>query len=233
LVHRDGSGVVLSSGTRTRGRLSSLINVSPGWEVAVAAALGPLADSVVVSDISSAVSALTMLKREAAGQSELLVVDGDNGFTASNRSVPNGFTSLASLVSSSEVGSAIASLLSGFIAVEDLAEAESALRADPSVIAITREGDVLSRIRVRGGSSAKSSAIEISALIEKSETQLQEATNNCERIKFEVVRATETLASRKNIYELALAKLNESDARMSGLAEQMAVAGQNVKNAQG
>jgi chromosome segregation protein len=174
-----------------------------------------------------------MLKREAAGQSELLVVDGDNGFTASNRSVPNGFTSLASLVSSSEVGSAIASLLSGFVAVEDLAEAESALRADPSVIAITREGDVLSRIRVRGGSSAKSSAIEISALIEKSETQLQEATNNCERIKFEVVRATETLASRKNIYELALAKLNESDARMSGLAEQMAVAGQNVKNAQG
>ena len=174
-----------------------------------------------------------MLKREAGGQSELLVVDGDAGFTASNRSVPNGFTSLASLVSSSEVSNAIASLLSGFVAVEDLAEAESALRADPSVIAITREGDVLSRIRVRGGSSAQSSAIEISALIEKTEAQLQEVTNNCDRIKFELVRATETLASRKNIFDLALAKLNESDAKISGLAEQMAVAGQNVKNAQG
>ena len=232
LVHRDGSGIVLSSGTRTRGRLSSLISISPGWEAAVAAALGPLADSVVVSDISSAVSALTMLKRESGGQSELLVVDGDSGFTPSNRSVPNGFTSLASLVSSSEVSSAISSLLSGFIAVEDLAEAESALRADPSVIAITREGDVLSSIRVRGGSSAQSSAIEISALIEKTEGELQEVTNNCDRIKFELVRATETLASRKNIFDLALAKLNESDAKISGLAEQMAVAGQNVKNAQ-
>ena len=232
LVHRDGSGIVLSSGTRTRGRLSSLISISPGWEAAVAAALGPLADSVVVSDISSAVSALTMLKRESGGQSELLVVDGDSGFTPSNRSVPNGFTSLASLVSSSEVSSAIASLLSGFVAVEDLAEAESALRADPSVIAITREGDVLSSIRVRGGSSAQSSAIEISALIEKTEGELQEVTNNCDRIKFELVRATETLASRKNIFDLALAKLNESDAKISGLAEQMAVAGQNVKNAQ-
>ena len=232
LVHRDGSGIVLSSGTRTRGRLSSLISISPGWEAAVAAALGPLADSVVVSDISSAVSALTMLKRESGGQSELLVVDGDSGFTPSNRSVPNGFTSLASLVSSSEVSSAIASLLSGFVAVEDLAEAESALRANPSVIAITREGDVLSSIRVRGGSSAQSSAIEISALIEKTEGELQEVTNNCDRIKFELVRATETLASRKNIFDLALAKLNESDAKISGLAEQMAVAGQNVKNAQ-
>jgi chromosome segregation protein len=232
LTHRDGSGIVLSSGTRTRGRLSSLISITPGWEVAVAAALGPLADSVVVSDVSSAVSALTMLKRESGGQSELLVVDGDSGFTPSNRSVPNGFTSLASLVSSSEVSNAISSLLSGFVAVEDLAEAESALRADPSVIAITREGDVLSSIRVRGGSSAQSSAIEISALIEKTERELQEVTNNCDRIKFELVRATETLASRKNIFDLALAKLNESDAKISGLAEQMAVAGQNVKNAQ-
>ena len=233
LVYRDGSGVVLTSGTRTRGRLSSLINVAPGWEVAVSAALGPLADSVVVSDISSAVSALTMLKREGAGQSELLVIDGDSGFTSSNRAVPSGFTSLSSLVSSTEVPSAIASLLSGFVAVEDLAEAESALRADPSVIAITRDGDVLSRIRVRGGSSAQSSAIEISALIEKTESQLQEVTNSCDRIKFELVRATETMASRKNIFELALAKMNESDAKISGLAEQMAVAGQNVKSAQG
>ncbi len=232
LVHKDGSGVVLSSGTRTRGRLSSLISVTPGWEAAVAAALGPLADSVVVSDVSSAVSALTMLKRESAGQSELLVIDGDNGFTSSNRAVPNGFTSLASLVSSSEVSGAIAALLSGFVAVEDLAEAESALRADSTVIAITRDGDVLSRIRVRGGSSAKNSAIEISALIEKTEASLQEVTNNCDRIKFDLVRANETLASRKNIYDLALSKLNESDAKISGLAEQMAVAGQNVKSAQ-
>ena len=232
LVHKDGSGVVLSSGTRTRGRLSSLISVTPGWEAAVAAALGPLADSVVVSDVSSAVSALTMLKRESAGQSELLVIDGDNGFTSSNRAVPNGFTSLASLVSSSEVSGAIAALLSGFVAVEDLAEAESALRADSTVIAITRDGDVLSRIRVRGGSSAKNSAIEISALIEKTEASLQEVTNSCDRIKFDVVRANETLASRKNIYDLALSKLNESDAKISGLAEQMAVAGQNVKSAQ-
>jgi chromosome segregation protein len=232
LVARDGSGVVLSSATKTRGRLSSLITVTPGWEAAVAAALGPLADSVVVSDISSAVSALTMLKRESAGQSELLVIDGESGFTASNRAVPSGFTSLATLVTSSEVSSAISSLLSGFVAVEDLAEAERALSADPSVIAITRDGDVLSRIRVRGGSSAQNSAIEISALIERTESQLQEITNNCERIKFELVRANESLESCAKVHELALAKLNESDAKISGLAEQMAVAGQNVKNAQ-
>ncbi len=232
LVLRDGSGVILSSATRTRGRLSSLISVSKGWEAAVAAALGPLSDAVVVSDVSSAVSALTLLKREGAGQSELLVVDGDSGFTGSSRSIPSGFTSLASLVSSSEVSQAIASLLSGFVAVENLQEAESALNADPSVIAITRDGDVLSRIRVRGGSSSANSAIEISAMIDKTENELQAAIATCDSLKFELARANETLSSRKNIHDLALSKLNESDARMSGLAEQMAVAGQNVKSAQ-
>jgi len=232
LVLRDGSGFVLSSSTRTRGRLSSLINVSKGWEAAVAAALGPLSDAVVVSDVSSAVSALTLLKREGAGQSELLVVDGDSGFTGSSRSIPNGFTALSTLVSSNEVSQAIASLLSGFVAVENLQEAESALNADPSVIAITRDGDVLSRIRVRGGSSSSNSAIEISSMIDKTESELQEAINLCDSLKFDLVRAEETLSSRKNIHDLALSKLNESDARMSGLAEQMAVAGQNVKSAQ-
>jgi chromosome segregation protein len=232
LVLRDGSGVILSSATRTRGRLSSLISVSKGWEAAVAAALGPLSDAVVVSDVSSAVSALTLLKREGAGQSELLVVDGDSGFTGSSRSIPSGFTSLASLVSSIEVSQAIASLLSGFVAVENLQEAESALNADPSVIAITRDGDVLSRIRVRGGSSSANSAIEISAMIDKTENELQAAIATCDSLKFELARANETLSSRKNIHDLALSKLNESDARMSGLAEQMAVAGQNVKSAQ-
>jgi chromosome segregation protein len=232
LVLRDGSGVILSSATRTRGRLSSLISVSKGWEAAVAAALGPLSDAVVVSDVSSAVSALTLLKREGAGQSELLVVDGDSGFTGSSRSIPSGFTSLASLVSSIEVSQAIASLLSGFVAVENLQEAESALNADPSVIAITRDGDVLSRIRVRGGSSSANSTIEISAIIDKTENELQAAIATCDSLKFELARANETLSSRKNIHDLALSKLNESDARMSGLAEQMAVAGQNVKSAQ-
>jgi len=234
LLHRDGSEAILSgkSDARVRGRLSELISVTRGWEAAVATALGSLADSIVVSDSSSAISALTMLKREAAGQSELLVVDGSNNFAGGSRSVPAGFTSLASLVSSGEISEVISHLLSGFVAVEDLQEAQRALAADSTLKAITREGDLLTSTRARGGSASQSSAIEISALIEKSEAELREVTSTCERIKFELVRIGESLEVRKREYEAALAKLNDSDAKMSGLAEQMAVAGQNVKSAQ-
>jgi chromosome segregation protein len=234
LVHRDGSEAILSgrSGARVRGRLSTLINVNDGWEKAVAAALGPLAESIVVEDVSSAVSALTMLKRESAGQSELLVIDGADSFSRSSRQIPSGFVGLDSHVSSSEISDVISKLLSGFVAVRDLAEAERALSADSSVIAITQDGDVVSRTRVRGGSDANNSAIEISAMIEKSENELRDLVAASERLKFELVRLTEEVANKKQAFEIALSKLNDSDAKMSGLAEQMAVAGQNVKSAQ-
>jgi chromosome segregation protein len=229
LTQKDGSATVLSSGIKSRGRLASLISISRGWEVAVAAALGPLADAVVVADVSSAISALNLLKRGSAGRSELMVVD--SSLTGISRSVPNGFTPLASLVSSDEISDAIKHLLQGIVAVENLSEAESALAAEPSVVAITRDGDVVSRNRIRGGSVSGNSAIEISAVIEKTEADLNAITSECDRLKFEVARADEVLDSRKNIYEVALSKLNESDAKMSGLAEQIAVAGQNVKSA--
>jgi chromosome segregation protein len=206
-----------------------LITISRGWEVAVSAALGPLADSVVVADVASAISALNLLKRDSAGRTELMVVD--SGLTGISRAIPQGFTSLASLVSSDEISDAIKHLLQGIVAVENLSEAESALAAEPTVIAITRDGDVVSRNRIRGGSPTSTSAIEISTLIEKTESELQAVSAECDRYKFDLSRAEETLNSRQSIFDVALSKLNESDAKMSGLAEQIAIAGQNVKSA--
>ena len=229
LVSKDGSAKVLSSGIRSRGRLASLITISRGWEVAVSAALGPLADAVVVADRGSAISALNLLKRDVAGQSELLVID--SGFSGISRSIPSGFTSLASLVSSDEISDAIKHLLQGIVAVENLSEAESALAAEAEIIAITRDGDVVSKNRVKGGSASANSAIEIATLIERTEGELATVSAECDRFRFEISRAEETLASVQNLHDLALAKLNESDARMSGLAEQIAIAGQNVKSA--
>ena len=232
LVHRDGSSAVLSGrgGVRVRGRLATLLTVSHGWEAAVAAAFGPLADSVVVEDMSSAVSALTLLKSESAGQSELLVVDTSEA--ARGITVPAGFESLASKINGGEIASVVEQLLEKYIAVDSLSDAERLIASHPNLIAVTRDGDVISRLRVRGGSAQQNSAIEISALLEKTKSELADVVATSERIKFELVRSDELLSTRKNEYELHLAKLNESDAKMSGLAEQMAVAGQNVKSAQ-
>ncbi len=231
LLHRDGGEAILAGrgGAQSRGRLSTLITVSSGWESAVAAALGPLAESIVVSNLSTAVNALSMLKSESAGQSELLVIDGD--YTVRD-SPPSGFRSLASLIKSDHLEEIIEALLGHVVAVEDIQSAEKLISQYPSLIAVTREGDLISRNRVRGGSAGLNSAIEISALVEKSRSAHNEIISRCDALKFELAKSTTAVESAQRAHDHALAGLNESDAKMSGLAEQMAVAGQNVKSAQ-
>jgi chromosome segregation protein len=105
------------------------------------------------------------------------------------------------------------------------------LRSHPGVTVVTRDGDVISRGRARGGSKSSSSLIEIKALIEGLESKLQDITHNCDRLKFEISTATTELSSRQSDFDVALSKLNESDARIAALTEQLAVSGQNMKSA--
>ena len=66
---RDGASALLrdSRGVSILGSIAGLIEIDNGWESAAAAALGTLADAVVVQDLSSAVTALTTLRSENLG----------------------------------------------------------------------------------------------------------------------------------------------------------------------
>jgi chromosome segregation protein len=170
-----------------------------------------------------------MLKTEVAGQSELLVIDGK---FHNNVSIPESFQSLASLIQSDGLEEVIGSLLSGVVAVNDIVAAEELVSTHPELIAVTQAGDLVSRLRVRGGSRSTGSAIEISAAIDQTRSELNQIISLCDSIKFELSTAFSELEEAQKAHDLALAQLNESDAKISGLAEQMAVAGQNVKSAQ-
>ena len=232
-LHKDGSGALLtnSRGIEIRGSVASLISVEPGWEKAVSAALGTMANALVVHDATHAISALTFLKSESAGSAELLFID--NGATTQGPAIPDGATALLAKVSSSTLTSVLPSLLAGFVAADSLADAERVIRANPSLIAVTRDGDLVGRGRASGGSASRSSLIEITSMIEKGEAELQRHTHDCDRLRFEISTAENRLRTDQATYDLALSKLNESDAAMAGLAEQLAAAGQNVRSSNG
>ena len=228
--NRDGASALLrdSRGVSILGSISGLIEIDNGWESAAAAALGSLADAVVVQDLSSAVTALTTLRSENLGQADVLVYEpGQTG----NGNIPAGLTPLSAHIRSSSIGDLLASLLASTVVAENANAAEAILRSHPGVTVVTRDGDVISRGRARGGSKSSSSLIEIKALIEGLESKLQEVTHNCDRLKFEIATATTELTSRQSDFDLALSKLNESDARIAALTEQLAVSGQNMKSA--
>ena len=229
-LHKDGSGALLtnSRGIEVRGSVASLITVEPGWEKAVSAALGSLANALVVHDATHAISALTFLKTESAGSAELLFIDGLDSHDGAQIQVAS--SSLLSKVSSSTLNSVLPRLLAHYSAAESLSDAEQMIRNNPSIIAVTRDGDLVGRGRASGGSTSRSTLIEITSMIEKSEIEFQKHAHDCDRIRFEISSAENRMRNDQTTYDHSLAKLNESDAAMAGLAEQIAAAGQSVRS---
>ena len=229
-LHKDGSGALLTNtrGIEVRGSVASLITVEPGWEKAVSAALGSLANALVVHDATHAISALTFLKTESAGSAELLFIDGLDSHDGAQIQVAS--SSLLSKVSSSTLNSVLPRLLAHYSAAESLSDAEQMIRNNPSIIAVTRDGDLVGRGRASGGSTSRSTLIEITSMIEKSEIEFQKHVHDCDRIRFEISSAENRMRNDQTTYDHSLAKLNESDAAMAGLAEQIAAAGQSVRS---
>ena len=227
---RDGASALLrdSRGVAILGSIAGLIEIDNGWEAAAAAALGTLADAVVVKDLSSAVTALTTLRNENLGQADVLVYESGQ---SSNSTIPAGLSPLSAHIRSSSIGDLLASLLASTVVAENANTAEAILRSHPSVTVVTRDGDIVSRSRARGGSKSSTSLIEIKVLIEALETKLSEIAHNCDRLKFEISAATTEVGSRQAEFDAALSRLNESDARIAALTEQLAVSGQNMKSA--
>ena len=80
-------------------------------------------------------------------------------------------------------------------------------------------------------SSANADLIEkISILTSNCEAEVAKVSADCDRIKFELSTSQDSFNNVNKEYETVLSKLNDSDAAMTGYAEQLAVAGQNVKN---
>jgi Chromosome segregation ATPases len=96
---------------------------------------------------------------------------------------------------------------------------------------VTRDGDVLGRGWVQGGSSSAPSAIEISAAVDEARQKADEAAARHERLHAELAAAREAAATRRSEVEDALDALHESDARLSAVAERLAQLGQVARSA--
>ena len=227
-IHKDGAGALLADprGIAIKGSVASLLEIERGWESAVSSALGSLADAVVLSDLSSAVKALALLKSENQGRADLLIL-GEGG--GSKDSIPTTLTSLRSKVSSSILGDSIDSLLPTHVVAEDLAEAERIINQYPHLIAVTSDGEMVSARLARGGTG--NSLIQIAKLIETTEELIGNLSHERDRIKFESNSLKEKREDAERIHEAARAELNESDSKMASLTESMAALGQGIKSA--
>ena len=232
---RDGSALLLGARNEipVLGSLASLMEVATGWEVAIGAALGSLGDAVVVGRLSDALDALTLLKRENGGRAEIVVVGGNEApLQVFNQPLPQGAYRAVDVIRTSQLQRPLGQILGNTIVADSLNIAHAILQQYPSVRVVTKEGDVLGRDLVSGGSKRDSSIVELNAAIETSERKLAELTHDGERLRFEIAQALEKANAERAELDKLIAALNESDARMAALAEQIAVFSQTRSAAQ-
>jgi len=79
LRRKDGTGILLGARDRLTGILgpaAELLTVTPGYEVALAAAFGAAADAIAVTTPASAADAIRLLRKQDGGRAALLLAGG-------------------------------------------------------------------------------------------------------------------------------------------------------------
>ncbi|KUM41288.1 chromosome segregation protein SMC [Arthrobacter sp. EPSL27] len=244
LNRKDGTGHVLGAGLPgVLGSLAAMISVEPGFEAAIAAALGAASDAVVVQDAEAAAAAVQRLKDDDAGRAALLLARAADGAPGSvsgpaadpatdSAELPAGARWAAELVTASGPGDAalpglpldrllLDALFEGTAVVEDLAGAAALVARRPELTAVTTAGDVVTALTVSGGSAKAPSLIEVQAAVDDAAARLAAVTAGLERQRFALAAARAKRAEAQDRADAALDKLHDSDARLAAVAERL------------
>ena len=242
LSRKDAAAVLVSAGEQVPGvlgSLASLLHIEPGAQAAVAAALGDIADAVVVRGVDAAVSSLILLKDQDAGRAALVIADlpgtgvaGATGLSLeTGASVTGGRWLRETVRCDDEVGPMVDRLLSRCVLVRELSDVARAQQERPDLVIVTEAGDIFADGIVHGGSTSAPSLLEVKAAYDETEAALDTATHAVERCRFDLVAAKEAQRQAAERVEHALTRLHESDARMAAVAEQLGQLGQIARAA--
>ena len=218
LDQKDGSSALVAAQLPgVRGLVAEHVQVQPGFEAAIAAALGSLADAVLAETRDSAFDAVEVAGGRDLGRVELVIAEGRP--PASALSAP-GVVPAASVVTAPD---GVLALLDSVFIADDLAAARGAWRhlADSDATVITRSGDVLSRYVLRGGSGAKRSRLELVADRDAADDRLREVTSILDRTRFALAEQRGRLEVAKEQSTRALAALRDFDARLAAQTEKL------------
>lgn len=227
LAPEDGTAELLGR-PGVLGQVAPLLHVTPGFEDAVAAALSPFADAVVVDSLARGLGELDAAR--AAGRSLRLVVASDSSDSSDDPAdrtgggaraeLPEGATWLADVVACEGAAAPLASLLDGVVACS--LETAAAVLDVPGVRAVvTSGGDVLRSWSVEGGRQA-SSVLSVRADYEEACAQAEAAQARMAEVSEQLGEANAHLDRCIREANDALKALREEDAQRAKEAQELA-----------
>lgn len=231
LQRKDASGRLLTNASLTGvlGPVAASVHVAHGFEGAVAAALGALADGVAVTDLDAAAGVLTAVADDD-GRAHLLI-GGEEPESDTWPDLPAGAVYAIDVVRAepASVRAALVRVLRRVVVVDDVAAARAVVR-DYDVVAVTRSGALLSRSVAAAG--RVETLLEVQAAIDEAEADLAGVRARREAAAAALTAAIAARDRAKLAEREARERLAEADAGRAAIAEQLGAGGAAVRSAQ-
>ena len=252
----DGAtGLIGSPGIR--GRVSDHVRVSAGYEAAIAAALGTLADAPLAENLAAGIIALERAHAADAGRVDVVLAEFSGrasaslpqvaGLTAATAVVmaPPGVLALLARTfiaddlaaarrawpavekqavgrglsaGSTGAGAGVGAASVGAASISDRSVSIVSINID-SVSIVTRQGDVVARSVLRGGSGAGRSRLELAAERDTASAALTDVATGIERARGALDDTRIALAAAKQAATEALAAVRDQDAQRAAHSE--------------
>ncbi|WP_349427310.1 chromosome segregation protein SMC [Microbacterium sp. LWS13-1.2] len=220
---KNGASALIAQGRGgVRGLVGDAVQVRSGFEAAIAAVLGPIAEGVLVDDRASAFAVADAARDAEAGMVDIVI--------ASAGVMRPDFPKLRGVVPAREVVTApdgVLGLLSYVVVVDDL---ETAREAGPALAMaelggpltlVTRRGEVYTEHSLRAGAGSSRSRLELAAERDAAAERRDEITVVADSLHEALGDATRELDSARLRTKTALATLREHDAALAAHAEQV------------
>ncbi|MFE0249917.1 AAA family ATPase [Streptomyces sp. NPDC059010] len=254
LRRKDGTGILLGARDRLTGLLgpaAEMLTVTPGHEVALAAAFGAAADAIAVTSPSAAAEAIKLLRKQDGGRAALLLSgapeapDGGAGLHQ-HAAPPRGAAGhdepadarrhdaappiapqpaerfAADFVRGpSDLMPAVRRLLHDIVIVDTLEDAEDLVYTHPHLTAVTAEGDLLGAHFAHGGSAGAPSLLEVQASVDEAAAELEELAVRCEELTEVQHAASEQRKASAALVEELGERRRAADREKSSVAQQL------------
>lgn len=262
LRRKDGTGALLAARERLAGLLgpaAQRLTVTPGYEVAVAAALGAAADALAVSSPAAAAGAIRHLRDTDAGRAAFLIAPAPQAPTvppqpappqapppevfeddAAGAAGPGGGLAARVAVDAATLVRGDAGLLRAVqwvlrdhVVVATLDEAETFLAQRPGAVAVTREGDVLGAHLAQGGSAGAPSLMEVQAAVDEAAAELARLDGQCAELAAAQAAAQDRRKAAAALVDECAERRRTAEQARSAVAQQLGRLGGQAKGAAG
>lgn len=220
-VRNAAAAVVARGGRGVRGLIGDAVKVTPGFEPAIAAALGALADGVLVDDVDAALDVVRAAREDDLGTIDIAVAEVS--VLVSDFDAPAGATRARDVVTAPP---GIVGILSRVLIVDDLAAARAAREASAGdgsspFTFVTLTGEILTAYTVRAGSGSGRSRLELAAERDGALERLTEISVVVDSLREALADGQQAWEDSRRRTREALTSLREHDAALAAHAEQV------------